>query len=397
MTAAGKTTVIQGASVLTPDGWQRVDVAIAADEIVALQPDLQLPGAAVLDAHGCLLAPGFIDLHLHGAVGALFEDGRVESVRRIAAALPAFGVTGILATLATLSPVRLQRAVEAIAAAADDDRGARILGVHLEGPFLNPARAGAQERAAMRPPSLAEVDDLQRRSGSRIRLVTVAPELDGAAAFIAGLRERGIAAALGHSEASEGEVLAALDSGATHVTHLFNAMGGLHHRNPGLLGVALTDARLSVELICDGEHLDRRAVDIALRCKPEGRVVLVSDGVAAGVGDTEMEIFGHPCLVGRAVRIKASGVLAGSCLTLDRGLRTLRAWFPDRPLERLLPLASAAAAAVIGLGDRYGAIRVGGAADLVLLTPALEVVASVCGGRVADRRTGASASHTSPA
>jgi N-acetylglucosamine-6-phosphate deacetylase len=393
MISSDDASIIRGASVLTPDGWRRIDVAIAAGEIVP-QPS---PGAVVIDGTGCLLAPGFIDLHLHGAAGALFEDGHVESARRITAALPAFGVTGILATLATLPPTELQRAVEAVAAAAGDDQGARLLGIHLEGPFLNPARAGAQARSAMRPPSLAEVDDLQRRAAGLIRLVTVAPELDGATAFIAGLRARGIAAALGHSEASEAEVLAAFDAGASHVTHLFNAMGGLHHRTPGLVGVALTDPRASVELICDGEHLHRRAVDIALRCKAEGQVVLVSDGVAVAVTDPEMNIFGHPCLVRTAVRFKASGMLAGSCVSLDQALRTVRAWFPERPLENLLPLAAAAPAAIIGLGQRYGAIRTGGAGDLVLLTPGLEVVATVCRGRVVYRRAGASASHTSPA
>ncbi|MGH7790525.1 MAG: hypothetical protein ACRERC_26930, partial [Candidatus Binatia bacterium] len=171
----------------------------------------------------------------------------------------------------------------------------------------------------------------------------------------------------------------------------------LHHRTPGLVGVALTDPRASVELICDGEHLHRRAVDIALRCKAEGQVVLVSDGVAVAVTDPEMNIFGHPCLVRTAVRFKASGRLAGSCVALDQALRTVRAWFPERPLEDLLPLAAAAPAAVIGLDQRYGAIRTGGAADLVLLTAGLEVVATVCRGRVAYRRAGASASHTSPA
>ena len=143
--------------------------------------------------------------------------------------------------------------------------------------------------------------------------------------------------ALGHSEASEDEVLAAVAAGATHVTHLFNAAAPLHHRAPGLVGTALTDDRLSVELIADGVHLHRRAIDIALRCKPPDSVVLVSDGVAAvGMPDGELELFGVPCVASDAVRVRASGQLAGSRLTLDRAVRNLRDWFPAAPLERWL-------------------------------------------------------------
>jgi N-acetylglucosamine-6-phosphate deacetylase len=380
--------VLRGGTALSPTGWRpECDVHVAGSRVVALGKDLRAPGAEAIDARGHLVAPGFIDVHLHGACGAMFEEGRVEGVEHIGAQLSRFGTTAIAATLAALDPDRLRAAVRAIAGAPRREGGARILGIHLEGPFLNPRRAGAQAAAWMRDPSVEEIDALQAVSSGMIRLVTVAPELPGALEFIAAMRARRIAVALGHSEASDEQVGAAVAAGAQHVTHLFNAAAPFHHRAPGLVGSALTDDRLSVELIADGVHLHQRAIDIALRCKPPEKVVLVSDGVAAvGMPDgAVLDLFGLPCVAGAAVRVRATGQLAGSRLTLDRALRRLRGWFPAVPLERLLAAVSAAPAALLGAGDRVGAIAPGQDADLVVLTPALEVAVAIGAGRVVHR------------
>lgn len=379
--------VLRGGTVLTPTGWvPDCDVQVADGRVLAVGRHLGAPAAAAIDIRERLVVPGFIDVHLHGAGGAMFEDGRDDAVEHISTVLPQFGTTAIAATIAALPPDRLRAAVQAIAGAAPRCGGARILGIHLEGPFLNPRRAGAQSAAFMRPPSVDEVDALQACSAGMIRLVTIAPELPGALDFIAAMRARGVAVALGHSEAAEDEVLAAIGAGARHVTHLFNAAAPLHHRAPGLVGTALTDERLSVELICDGVHLHWRAVDIALRCKAADKVVLVSDGVAAvAMPDGDVELFGVPCVAGDAVRVKATGQLAGSRLTLDRALRNLRAWCTAAPLERLLASATVAPAALIGRGDRVGALTPGGDADLVILTAALEVTATICAGRIVPR------------
>jgi N-acetylglucosamine-6-phosphate deacetylase len=378
--------VLRGGTVLSPSGWlPECDVQIAGGQIVARDA---AGGAGVedLDAREHLVVPGFVDVHVHGGGGAMFEDGRDDAVARIRALLPRFGVTGITATIATLPPARLRAAVAAVARAAADHSGTRLLGIHLEGPFLNPQRRGAQDAAWMRVPSLDEVEALQRSSGGMIRLITLAPEVPGALELIAAMRGQGVAVAIGHSEASEDQMLAAVAAGATHVTHLFNAAAPLHHRAPGLVGTALTDDRLSVELIADGVHLHRRALDIALRCKSPSRVVLVSDGVAAvGLPDGELELFGVPCVANDAVRIRATGQLAGSRLTLDQAVRNLRDWFPAAPLERWLAAASAAPAAVVGLGDHLGAIATGYDADLVVLTRDLEVAVTVVRGRVVYR------------
>jgi N-acetylglucosamine-6-phosphate deacetylase len=193
---------------------------------------------------------------------------RDDAVQRICAALPQFGTTGIAATIAALPPDALRDAVQAIARTAPRVSGARILGIHIEGPFLNPQRAGAQQAAWMRAPSRSELESLQASSGGLIRLLTLAPELPGSLELIGIARALGIAVALGHSQATEEEMLSAIDAGASHVTHLFNASAGLHHREPGLVGTALTDDRLSVELIADGARLDVQVRNLAGRGGP---------------------------------------------------------------------------------------------------------------------------------
>ena len=193
---------------------------------------------------------------------------------------------------------------------------------------------------------------------------------------------RGIAVAVGHSNATEVEMREALRAGARHITHLFNAMRELHHREPGVPGVALTEDAVSVELICDGHHLSPRIVDLAFRCKPAGKAILVSDAVAAlGMPEGDCELFGVPCRIeGGAVRLRDGGQLAGSCLRLDAAVRHVREWIPRLPLEEVLRAASTAPAALAG-DSTCGEIRPGYIADLAVLGPALEVVATICRGR----------------
>ena len=374
--------VVRGGRVLAADGWRRdCDVHIADGLVAGL--GAHAPGDAVIDAHDALVAPGFLDLHVHGAGGAMFEDGDRDGVRRIRATLAAHGTTTLLATIAALPPEPLARAVATATAAMIEPGGARLLGIHLEGPFLNPRRGGAQRTEWMRDPSIAELDRLQAIAGGAIRLLTLAPELPGALEVIRHARGQGITVALGHSEASAAQVEAAIAAGATHVTHCFNAMAPLHHREVGLVGVALTDDRLRIELIADGVHVDRRAIALAVRSKPRGGWVLVSDGVA-GVGQPAgpLTLFGASCIAGDAVRQADTGRLAGSCLTLAAAARNLRAWLPALADEVILDAAAVDAAAAVGCADRYGRIGVGRPADLVVLDGDWRLRAVVVGGEV---------------
>lgn len=374
--------LLRNATVLLPSGFQPATDVLVEDRTIARVGREIDAGAQVFDATGKLIAPGFIDIHIHGAAGAMCESADPAQVRGIAAALARFGVTGFLATLATMPAKELRSAVAAIAKVIDQESGARILGIHLEGPYLSKWRAGAQAVPFMRPPSVAEVDELQEIAGGRIRLVTIAPETEGALELIGALRDRGIAASIGHSNASTDEMLAGVGAGATHVTHLFNAMRELHHREPGPIGVGLTEDALSVELICDGHHLHPRIVDLAFRAKPDGKVVMVSDAVAAlGLPDGWCEMFGVVCIIsGGAVRLRDGGNLAGSCLSLDRAVRNVHGWLPHLPLERILRAASTAPAAVIG-EEVTGEIAEGKAADLVVLDDRLEVATTLVRGK----------------
>jgi len=374
--------LVRGGAVLAADGWREAcDVRLEGDRIAAIGRALSDEGCDPIEARGLRVVPGFVDLHVHGAGGAMFEDGDAGSARRIVGTLPRFGTTALLATIATLPPEALRRAVDVAAAAMRATAGARILGIHLEGPFLNPERAGAQPRAAMRPPAFEEFDALQRRAQGAIRLVTLAPELPNALELIAALRRRGVRVALGHSVASAAQVEAAIAAGASHVTHLFNAMGPLHHRAPGLPGVALTHDDLAVELIADGAHVDRRVVDLVWRCKPPERVLLVSDGVAAvGAGRGPRTLFGAACVVSDAVRRADTGQLAGSCIALADAVRNVAAWCPRLPLEQVLRAASTWPASSLDLEPRAGTLAVGAPADLVLLDRELVARAVICRG-----------------
>jgi N-acetylglucosamine-6-phosphate deacetylase len=367
----------RGADIVTPHGLHSgADVRIDDGVITHVGPGLSAAGAAVIDAHGLLLAHGFVDIHIHGAGGAMCEMGDPEQIETISATLPRFGITGFLATIATLDPELLRHAVAAVASAAGRESGARILGIHLEGPYLNPLRAGAQLVQYMRPPSVEEFDALQDLSGGMIRLITVAPEMPGVLPFIRAVRERGVRVSAGHSNGTYGDMKLAVQAGVAHVTHLFNAMRELHHREPGILGVALTEDAVSTELICDGHHVSPTAIDLALRCKPPLKFVLVSDAVGAlGIPDGEYEMFGVTCVIHEGtVRLKAGGQLAGSCLTLDQAVRNLRRWKPDIRLTDLLHSASWAPALAVGLDHERGKLQPGREADMVLLDRDLKVV-----------------------
>jgi N-acetylglucosamine-6-phosphate deacetylase len=234
----------------------------------------------------------------------------------------------------------------------------------------------------MRPPSVEEFDALQDLSGGMIRLITIAPEIPGALPFIRAVRERGVRVAAGHSNATHGDMELAIQAGVTHVAHLFNAMRELHHREPGILGVALTEDAVSTEVICDGHHVSPTAIDLALRCKPPLKFVLVSDAVGAlGMPDGEYEMFGVTCVIHQgAVRLKAGGQLAGSCLTLDQAVRNVRRWKPDIRLTDLLHSASWAPALAAGLDHECGKLQPGREADVVLLDRDLKVVKTFRGG-----------------
>jgi N-acetylglucosamine-6-phosphate deacetylase len=376
--AAGSLAVI-GGRVLGPTGLAPADVVVEDGRIARIGPGARRPtGVPTLDAGGAIVAPGYIDLQCNGGFGhdLTSDPGAIGAV---AAALPAHGVTAFLPTIVSSPAAAVERALVALRDVPPDHAGAVPLGLHLEGPMLSPDHPGTHLLAHLRSPSLDLVAGWSRAAG--VRLVTMAPELPGALDVVRALVAAGVVVAAGHSGADTATADRAVDAGVTMATHLFNAMGGLHHRDPGLVGVALTDDRVVVGLILDGLHVHPRAVALTWAAKGPGRVALVTDATAALDVPWGPHRLGDIDIVLGADGVRdAAGRLAGSALRMDDAVRNLRA-ATGCSVADAVGAASAVPAGV--LGDRArGVVAVGARGDLVVLDDDLHVVATVIGGRV---------------
>lgn len=372
---------IRHATIITPDAVIDDGTAlIAAGRIHALGgPELSLDVATTIrDARGLILSPGFLDLQVNGAFGHDFTADPA-TIWDVAAGLPRFGVTGFLPTIIT-APPETARAAQHVLRGGPPPRwtGAIPLGLHLEGPFLNPAKKGAHNPAHLRLPSAAAIDDWSAAAG--VRLVTLAPELPGAREAIAALNGRGVVVSAGHSLATYDEAAAGYAAGARYTTHLFNAMPILHHREPGLAAAALADARVTVGLIADGLHVHPALVEMVWRVLGPQRLNLVTDAMAAlGMEPGEYVLGDFRVRVDRGAARLPDGTLAGCILSLDAILRAFRA-FTGAELPDALATVTATPARLLGLDDRLGRIAPGMAADLVLLTPELAIVETFIAG-----------------
>jgi N-acetylglucosamine-6-phosphate deacetylase len=343
-------------------------------------------GVPTLDFAGGLIAPGYIDLHIHGSSGYDVMDDTVDALLAIERLLARHGVTSYYATTVTAPMDSTLRALERLAdaienrepAAETEKRRAGLLGIHLEGPFLSHARRGVHPPENLLAPKLAAFDRFWEAARGHIRLMTIAPELDGAAEVIAEAARRGVCVSMGHSDADLAAARRGITAGARHATHTFNAMRPLDHRDPGILGEVLTNPRLSADIICDGVHLDPVIVKLFAETKGSENTVLITDATAATgmpdgryrLGSLEVEL--------RDGRCTADGTLAGSVLTMDRAVRNL-AHFADWPLPRAVAAATRNPARVAGLTTK-GVLATGADADFVVLSPTGEVQRTFVGG-----------------
>ena len=366
-------------------------LALAEGRIVGEAIDNPPADTAHFDASGCVVLPGFIDLHIHGSAGHDTMDATPESLPAISRFLARHGVTGFTPTTMTAPHPPTLAAVQNVTAALAAARtapmpGAAILGVHLEGPYISPRFPGAQAKENIRPANLAEFGELL--AAGPVKLITLAPEEPGADALIDAALAAGVRVIIGHSAASYEEAIASFDRGISQATHTFNAMTGLHHRQPGVVGAVLNDDRIFAQLIADTVHVHPAAMDVLARCKGPDRLLLITDAIrATGLPDGESELGGQPVFVRDGQCRLADGTLAGSILTMDSALRHFLAatgW----PLEKAWPVTSRTPAVALGIDSEYGIIASGYRADLVVLDDGLEVVATIVGGRIVYLREG---------
>lgn len=369
-------TLFYGGPVITPDGV-RVDdwaVAIEGSKIVAAGwyrdiKSVQKSDERRINVHGRIIAPGLIDLQINGAAGKMLTtEPSPETVRAMASVLPRFGCTAFLPTVITAPIDRMQAAARAVATVMNEpSNGARVLGSHLEGPFINPARAGAHQPSFVQVPSVDLLRRLFDDGGQSAVLLTMAPEMPGALEMIDVALDLGMRVAIGHSIASFAEANQAAKRGATLVTHLFNAMGQLGSREPGTVGAALANDELFVSLIADGVHLHPATLQIAARAKGCARVVLITDAMAPlGTDLHSFDLQGETIEVRDGACYRSDGVLAGSALALNQAVRTMHK-LAGVELHEAIAMASSNAARAIGHDDVTGSLAPGLDADLVIL------------------------------
>ena len=334
--------------------------------------------ATVLDAAGMSLVPGFIDLQLNGGFGHDFTTNP-ETIWDVAAELPRYGVTSFLPTIIT-SPLETVVRGQEVLLSGNGKGGALPLGLHVEGPFLNPKKKGAHQAKHLRTPSLEEISAWTHDRG--VRLVTLAPELPGAEEMVEYLADQGVVVSAGHSMATFDEAKHGFDAGIKYATHLFNAMPPVHHRQPGLIGAALNDERCTVGLIPDGIHLHPSIVQTIWSAKDNQRISLVTDAMAAlGMKPGRYRIGEKEVIVMNEDARLDDGTLAGSILSLDQALRNMM-MFTGCSLAEALPTITSTPAELLNIADQRGTLLPGSYADLVLLTKEFDVAVTIVEGEI---------------
>ena len=324
----------------------------------------------IIDAEGLLVLPGLVDIHSHGAAGEDFSDGNPEGLKKILRYERSCGITSYCPTSMTFPKERLRQIFASIKGAQTEE-GAKVVGINMEGPFLDPAKKGAHVEKWIAAPDVAFVRELNQDVDGLVRLVTLAPNMDGAEEFIKEMHEE-VCISLGHTAADYDCASRAMKLGAHHVTHLYNAMQPFGHRAPGLIGAAMDDPECMVEMICDGYRIHPSAIRAAFRMFGPERVILISDSMrAAGMENGTYELGGQEVTVKDRKAVLKDGTLAGSatnlygcmCKAVEFGI----------PLEQAIMAATANPARSIGIFDRVGSIRIGKQADLLLASENLEL------------------------
>jgi len=379
--AAMSTLLVHAGRVLTPTTEiNDAGILIREGTIEAIGPrsGMTLPaGAQEIRASDRTAIPGFIDMHIHGAGGHDVMEGTADALRSVTRKVSEYGTTSIVATTVTASTDETLRAVEGIAGyitqqRETDESRAEVLGIHFEGPFISKARRGVHPAEWIQLPSAETLNRFLRAAAGNARILTIAPEVLGAAPCIDAAREAGLVVSIGHTDATYEQARAAMARGARSATHVYNAMRPFSHRDPGVIGAVLTSCEVNAELIADGVHVEEAAMKLLLLAKGPEHVTLVSDGLSAtGMPDGKYMLGGFEVTVSGGVCRNAEGTLAGSTLTLDRALRNIVALGISLPnAVRMLTLNPAT---LLGIEYKKGSLRVGADADILLLDEGLHL------------------------
>ena len=360
-------TYIINGQVYIDHTFQKKTIYIQDGTINLLEADCQTSGT-VFDAAGRRIVPGFIDIHTHGAVGVDINGASAEDLEKIGKFFAKNGTTSWLASILTDTEEQTSRAIsQCIEYQASAGKGAQLLGIHLEGPFLASEFKGAMPEHLLKKGSVDLAASYQRQANGNIRYITVSPEVEGVLELIPQLRELGIVVAMGHSGADYDTAMAAIQAGTAACTHTFNAMAPLHQHRPAIIGAAL-ESDVYCEMICDGLHLHPAIVRLLWKTKGPQRLVAITDSImAAGLPDGNYHLGVNQVVVEKGdAKLASDGTRAGSTLTQDRALRNLLS-FTGLPLEEILPVLTENPAKLIGVYDRKGSIEDGKDADLVVL------------------------------
>lgn len=365
--------LLKNASVVNDDfRLVRADIRTDGDKIVqigALQSD---PGETVLDLSGCYVLPGLIDTHIHGAFNEGIDCSDADGLLRMAVFEASQGVTSFAITSAApdgFDAVLEQMRIGAEAARRSQQgevKGSKIAAIHAEGPFLSQRRSGAMDPNRFLSPTPERLDAMMEAADGYLKLLTVAPENEGACEFIQYAVSRGLTVSLGHSVATYDEALAGMEAGATQVTHTFNGMPSYHHREPGILGAALLSEKVKCEMICDYVHLHPATVQLIYRLKGVDKVNMISDSVnLAGSDQTELDFDGVKAYIQDGVIRRADGTIAGSAMTLLNGVQNLLR--DGYPVGDVAKMAAYNGAKTLGIDQQTGSIAPGKLADLMVL------------------------------
>ncbi|WP_172370077.1 N-acetylglucosamine-6-phosphate deacetylase [Sporosarcina jiandibaonis] len=380
----GKTLLISNITIADSERESMAgDVFLEDGKIIEVAASIKKEADFHVDAldKGWILVPGFIDIHIHGASGFDVMDATSEALNGLASALPREGTTSFLATTMTQTEDNIDKALKNASLFNADSTQAEMLGIHLEGPFISTKRAGAQPVEHIMPPSISLFEKWQELSGNRIKLVTVAPEMDNGLAFIEEVTANNVVASLGHTDATYEIVGEAVNAGARHVTHLYNQMSPFHHREPGVVGAALLEKPLSVELIVDFIHSAAKSVEFAFRQKGASGIILITDAMRAkGLPPGTYDLGRQDVTVTHDDARLSDGTLAGSILTMENAAKNMKA-ATDCTLAELVAMTSTNAATQLGLSNK-GKIESGRDADLTIIDEEWNVQMTICRGNI---------------